>query len=508
MGSPGWYCIFLFFFLLSSHSARHGVNAAPASQERQQEYDKIKSLPGQPPVSFAQYSGYITVDKKHGRALFYWLTEAAIDPTAKPLVLWLNGGPGCSSIAFGASAEVGPFRIKKNGSALYLNKYSWNREANILFLESPAGVGFSYTNTSSDLAGFGDERTGKFTSLLILSVYKRFTLIIFIINVLPYIVTKSSASDSLTFLLGWLTRFPRYKHRDFYIAGESYAGHYIPQLAKKVHDYNKVTKSNLINLKGFLVGNPVMDSNYDNIGTVNYWWSHALISDATYKSILKFCNFSRPADRTEKCNDIIEHAATHDFGNINPYSIYTPSCPTSSKSRLSGILLKNTLIGSPTYGYDPCSENYAVQYYNRLDVQRAMHANTSGIPYKWTTCSEVLTQWKDSQVSMLPTYRELIKAGLRIWVFSGDADSVVPVTATRFSLSHLGLPVKIPWYPWYSDGQVGGWTEVYQGLTFATVRGAGHQVPTFQAKRAFSLFKSFLAGRTLAGVGMAEGGRP
>ncbi|CAN6450360.1 unnamed protein product [Victoria cruziana] len=478
MGCLGWCSLFLFFFLLpTSHSAKHAVGAEATSPEQQQEHDRIKSLPGQPPVGFSQYSGYITVDKKHGRALFYWLTEATVDPTSKPLVLWLNGGPGCSSIAFGASAEVGPFGIKKNGSALYLNKYSWNREANVLFLESPAGVGFSYTNTSSDLDESGDKRT---------------------------------ASDSLIFLLGWLARFPRYKYRDFYIAGESYAGHYIPQLAKKVHDYNKVAKSSLINLKGFLVGNPVTDTYYDNIGTVNYWWSHALISDATYKSILKFCNFTHPAERSEKCNNLIYYASTHDFGNINPYNIYTPSCPTSSEKKVSGInLLKNSLIGRLAYGYDPCSEHYAVQYYNRLDVQRAMHANTSGIPYKWRSCSVELKQWVDSEASMLPTYRELInKAGLRIWVFSGDADSVVPVTATRFSLSHLGLPVKIPWYPWYSSGQVGGWTEVYQGLTFATVRGAGHQVPTFEAERALFLFKSFLAGKDLPGVGMAEDGRP
>ncbi|MBO8631192.1 peptidase S10, partial [Staphylococcus aureus] len=86
---------------------------------------------------------------------------------------------------------IGPFRINKTGSSLYLNKYSWNREANILFLDSPAGVGFSYTNTSSDLKDSGDERT---------------------------------ARDALIFLLRWFERFPQYKHRDFYIAGESYAG--------------------------------------------------------------------------------------------------------------------------------------------------------------------------------------------------------------------------------------------------------------------------------------------
>lgn len=60
---------------------------------KQQELDRISALPGQPPVSFSQFSGYVTVNEHHGRALFYWLTEAAtVSPHNKPLVLWLNGG--------------------------------------------------------------------------------------------------------------------------------------------------------------------------------------------------------------------------------------------------------------------------------------------------------------------------------------------------------------------------------------------------------------------------------
>ena len=94
-----------------------------------QERDRITELPGQPQnVGFAQYSGYVTVNRKSGRALFYWLTEspASRDPESRPLVLWLNGGPGCSSVAYGAAEEVGPFRIRPDGKTLYLNPYSWN----------------------------------------------------------------------------------------------------------------------------------------------------------------------------------------------------------------------------------------------------------------------------------------------------------------------------------------------------------------------------------------------
>lgn len=58
----------------------------------EQEADRVIDLPGQPPVSFKQYAGYVTVNETHGRALFYWFFEATTNSSKKPLLLWLNGG--------------------------------------------------------------------------------------------------------------------------------------------------------------------------------------------------------------------------------------------------------------------------------------------------------------------------------------------------------------------------------------------------------------------------------
>ncbi|KAA3483885.1 serine carboxypeptidase-like 45 isoform X4 [Gossypium australe] len=105
----------------------------------------IKGLPGQPAnVGFKQYSGYILVQSQHGRALFYYFVEAdSANPLAHPLTLWLNGGPGCSSLGFGAFMEHGPFQPGEDGR-LVKNQYSWNL-GNYFNLKENLTVKLSYS---------------------------------------------------------------------------------------------------------------------------------------------------------------------------------------------------------------------------------------------------------------------------------------------------------------------------------------------------------------------------
>ncbi|CAA3001038.1 serine carboxypeptidase-like 25 [Olea europaea subsp. europaea] len=421
--------------------------------EEEEESDRIEALPGQPKVTFQQFSGYVTVNEVAGRALFYWLTEAVQDPLEKPLVVWLNGG-----------RAVFDDNISKLTYLLSISPRSPPKSDSPLFF-SPS------------------------------SIYRQCR------HVLLTLFDQICSKDSLQFLIRWMKRFPRYKNRDIYVTGESYAGHYIPQLAREIVNHNAKAKHK-INLKGFMVGNAVTDNYYDNLGTVTYWWSHAMISDKTYHQLISTCDFKRQKESNE-CESLYYYAMDQEFGNIDQYNIYAPPCNNSDGStgatrQTMNLPHRPHRVFRELSGYDPCTEKYAEIYYNRPDVQKALHANTTGIPYKWTACSETLNRnWNDTDDSILPIYRELIAVGLRIWVFSGDVDSVVPVTATRYSLAQLKLDTSIPWYPWYVKKQVAGWTEVYKGLTFATVRGAGHEVPLFKPRAAFQLLRSFLQGEPL-----------
>ncbi|KAF3602836.1 hypothetical protein F2Q69_00036832 [Brassica cretica] len=399
--------------------------------------DLVTDLPGQSGLSFRHYAGYVPVDKKHGRAMFYWFFEAMSLPNQKPLVLWLNGGPGCSSVGYGATQEIGPFLVDNKGNSLQFNPYAWNHEANILFLESPVGVGFSYSNTSSDYKKIGDEFT---------------------------------ARDAYSFIQKWLERFPAYRENDFYIAGESYAGKYIPELAEVVYDNNNRNSSLHIKLKGILLGNPETSEAEDWDGWVDYAWSHAVIADEMYGVIKRNCNFSSNTTwDVKECKDNVDEVIKQ-YHKIDQYSLYTPTCngnstPSSSldSTRIRTNLRNSKMMPRMMGGYDPCLDDYTRVFYNRADVQKALHAS-DGIHLKnWSICN-------------------------------GDTDGRVPVLGTRYCINKLALPIKTSWRPWYQEKQVSGWLQEYEGLTFGTFKGAGHDVPSFKPSESLAFFSAFLKG--------------
>lgn len=427
------------------------------------EVDKISSLPQQPKVGFQQYAGYITVDEMQKRALFYYFVEAEVEPASKPVVLWLNGGPGCSSVGAGAFVEHGPFKPTKNG--LIKNDYSWNKVANMLYLESPAGVGFSYSTNESFYDSVNDDLT---------------------------------ARDNLVFLQHWFTKFSEYKNNEFFITGESYAGHYVPQLAQLIVQ----TKSNF-NLKGIAIGNPLLEFNTDFNSRAEYLWSHGLISDSTYDSFTKICNFSQIRRQyasgalTTVCARVNRLVSMEISKYIDSYDVTLDVCLSTVEQQ--AYVLTQLQEGEKI---DVCVEDETFTYLNRKEVQEALHAKLVGIT-TWTTCSGVLKY--DMQNLEIPTISilgKLVKSGVRVLVFSGDQDSVLPLLGTRSLVNGLakdfGLNTTESYRTWFNGRQVAGWTQVYGDmLSFATIRGAAHEAPFSQPGRSLVLLKAFLEGKSL-----------
>ncbi|XP_058727595.1 serine carboxypeptidase-like 45 isoform X1 [Vicia villosa] len=178
---------------------------------------KILSMNSQPSVvDFNQFAGFITVDYKNGRSLFFYFVEAEADPASKPVFLWINNaGPGCSS--YGTIFEKGPFRPTSEGGFVK-NPHSWNQVANMLYLDAPAGFGFSYSNNTADYS-------------LVLN-------------------DDFAARDNLVFLHHWFDEFSHYKSNDLYIGGEKNAARLAANLAELI-----VKNNESFNLQGVVVGN-------------------------------------------------------------------------------------------------------------------------------------------------------------------------------------------------------------------------------------------------------------
>lgn len=403
-------------------------------------------------TTFNSYAGYIQVDALTNKNLFYWFFEAETSPESAPIALWTNGGPGCSGF-LGLLTEQGPIRPRSDGY-LELNPFAWNKAANMLFIEAPAGVGFSYSDTLSDYTT-GDNQT---------------------------------AVDNYKFIQGWLERFPQYRSNDFYITSESYGGHYMPTLAWEIVRRNLEGKDTPINFKGFAVGNAYTDAFTNNVAQYDKYWGNQIVSKLVYSPWTKKC--TDPSIRlkySEECN-YYESQMDQQVGILNPYALDYPICSQMEQRRR---------IQHPGNfsQYDPCETDWTTKYLNRPEVKKAIHAKAS---ITWASCSNTVKYSEvDVNAPMMPYYNKIIDSGadIKILVYSGDDDSVCATIGTQAWIYDLGYKVTSSWTQWFLNEQpAGAITRFEKNLSFVTVHDAGHEVPTYQPERALAMFKQYLSG--------------
>ena len=481
------------------------------------EDDEVTSLPGfeNEDLCFKHYAGYLPTDlskQSNGKNLFYWYTEAVSDPSTKPLILWLNGGPGCSSLG-GMFGELGPFVVDQEQNVT-LNPFSFNKIANVIFIEQPAGVGFSYPNVPAN--------------------------------------DTTTSTDTVMALRQFLSMHPELEGRPFYVMGESYGGHYVPNTAKAIQESNANFPSDSkerINLIGFAVGNGYTDWQLDFNANVPNGRFHALTSQSRFEAAKDACDgdyarcfWPRPdVECPKECNDAVTAAITYaEDGSIDIYDIYDDVCLPGTerletqatillneqrRARQSMLLLhaatKNdsklhhhkTLLSSRSRNtraiispiFPTCIDNSVQNYLNRPDVQSAIHVREGTVPNgKWSDCGNV--QYDFNYKSEIPNYiqwtQETGDDALEILIYNGDADFILSHMGNSAWINEgLGLDKTLDWTKWHgSDGQVAGYFERYatgnakKPLTFLTVKGAGHMVPRDRPQHALDMVTKFLSG--------------
>ena len=466
--------------VLAAALAARRATAAPAA-------DRVASLPGFGAPLSPLYSGYLAAGP--GQRLHYVYSAAiGVDPATAPLVLWSNGGPGCSSME-GAFSESGPYHVQQFSSppTLALNPFTWNNQSSNLFIESPAGVGFSYCESRA-----GCDHTD-----------------------------SSTAANSLLALQSFFAAFPELQKNDFWLTGESYAGIYIPMLAAAVYHFNQGAPAAPINLKGIMVGNGCIGNAAGHCGTdplndlhdVQTFRGHGLISDKLFAAIMQDCNFSAPS---LVCDALLADAELQTLG-VDIYDLYN-ECPdpaTPLGARLRAPVGKRSMLGRrrsrllasavaatasdpdpECFGSGPTIEAWA----NQPAVKAALHV-APGIDF--ALCSNNATfnyngDMDDERKVVYPTL--VLQAGYRVVVYNGEADLCVPFTDNEWWTSSMGYAEVDSWAPWFVDGAhgsyIGGYRTNYaHNFTFTTVRGAGHMVPATRPEAALSLFQRGVLGK-------------
>ena len=325
-----------------------------------------------------QYAGYFQLEQQN-KEYFYWMFESRRVPSSDPLLLWLTGGPGCSS-ELALFAENGPCKVNAAGTDTTLNPNSWNNQANLLYIDQPPGTGFS---------------TGKYDNN-----------------------ETQVAEDTFEFLVEFYKAHPEYANNDFFIVGESYAGHYVPAIAHRIYVGNQNNESN-INMKGVGIGNGLTDPEiqYKYYPQMAYNSTSAPRVPGWTEKTYKFIESAVPG-----CIKSIKNCNSNEKGaELSCYFAYE-NCNMNlvEPVEFSGINLYDLRINctKPPLCYD--FSNVA-SYLNSPTVQAAL-----GVKSKWQDCNRVVTigfllDWMHDFQNKIPV---LLEAGIPVLVYAGDQDFI------------------------------------------------------------------------------------
>ncbi|KAK4505568.1 hypothetical protein PRZ48_003531 [Zasmidium cellare] len=398
-----------------------------------------------------QYSGYLDneEDDKH---LFYWFFESRNDPKNDPVVLWLNGGPGCSSLT-GLFMELGPSFINAKVETEY-NPASWNANASVIFLDQPVNVGYSYSSSS-------------------------------VSN------TVAAGKDVYALLTLFFKEFPEYAKQPFHISGESYAGHYIPVFASEILSHKKRN----INLQSVLIGNGLTD------GYTQYeYYRPMACGDGGWPAVLDEQACESMDNSLPRCQSLIENC-------YNSESVWT--CVPAS------IYCNNALIGPyQRTGQNPydvrekckggnlCYDelNWIQEWLNKDKVKKALGAEID----EYESCNMQINQNFLFNGDWMKPYHRLVPGILKeipVLIYAGDSDYICNWLGNLAWTKELEWPgqkayVKAPLedLKLHGKGDKIGTVKSSGNFTFISIHAAGHMVPHDQPAPSLDFLNRWLNG--------------
>ncbi|KDP21661.1 hypothetical protein JCGZ_03332 [Jatropha curcas] len=449
----------------------------------------ITSLPGYDgELPFNLESGYVGVENDTAQ-YFYLFAESQRNSAEDPILFWITGGPGCSSLrAFFLSH--GPVKLDTDNYSwdgslpkLLLNGYAWTKGLSIIYFDGPIGTGYSY-GTTAEIYESGD-------SIFVKQIYE--------------------------FLQQWLLEHPQFSENSFYFGGDGYSGNLIPVVTQTVLDGNEAGNISFLNIKGYMLGNPGADFSIDFNGRHTFANRIGFVPDELYEAADESCsgNFTNPPN--DVCKTLVD-AMSELTRNINPVQVIEPACksvPNYLKlPQIGEQSARRYLEQNPTHPLsDPPTfwcRKYDLQilsiWANDETVQEVLHVHQEdpGTPHFWQSCNDSIIvgpAYTEKASSVVSYYNNLTNTNLKGLIYSGDHDMEIAYSATQKWIWKLNLTLEESWRAWSVNNETAGYVRFFTNgdfnLTFATVKGAGHFATEYKAEECFEMAERWLANESL-----------
>ncbi|XP_076468923.1 venom serine carboxypeptidase-like [Babylonia areolata] len=387
------------------------------------------------------YSGYITVNKKYNSNMFFWFFPAETLQSQAPVLLWVNGGPGRTSLV-GALLENGPLEVNAEGTQLKRRAVSWTKHFSMLYVDNPVDVGYSFTKDEAGLA----------TNM------------------------KNVSTDLYSVLVQFFQMFPQFSHQPFYVGGQSYAGKYVPALGCYIHERNtdpQTPRQHIINFKGIYVGAAFCDPERMMPVFPDFLYHTGLISD-THRLKLK------------------EELIKAFQGKID--FTYLIQVYVGLGNKL-GIDSFDHLLGRQA------SNEGSLEGVNRFMLSTAarvkLHVGFAPTARKPLSSLKVC-RTLDGDIP-LHTNREngFLMDHYKVLHYSGNLDVVVNVPMTEAFLDHVQWAGQEEYRQherqiWRVNGELAGWFVTIRNFTRVVIRNSGHMAPYDQPERTLDMMKKFV----------------
>ncbi|KAG7397455.1 hypothetical protein PHYBOEH_000734 [Phytophthora boehmeriae] len=435
---------------------------APLEKQVRLSFGKSVQLHGLlPPLFwlFALYAGLVRVNSENAGKLFYWFFETRapmqIDDRT-PLLLWLNGGPGASSMT-GLLAEMGPYRITKERK-LIPHVHSWTSVGHMLFFDQPVGTGYSYVR----------DEVGHVNS------------------------QEEVAEQLYRGLQGFFRRHPEYKHNPLYICGESYAGKYVPSVSHYIHVMNSKSREDgevAINLAGVAIGNGDMWPVLQTRSVPDFAIALGLIDSQQYEDAnaqISVCEElhrqGRDVEAFRVCHSVTQRIYEA-AGNPFIYDIRKSVNTFTDVSRM----LSN--------------------YFNDDTVRRALNVppgtpwtSVDGSTYGTSPAAPALVRHllQDEMLDVpIDVFRDLLDS-YKFLFYAGNMDGSlcnnlgVGRIIDRLAWTDTAKYRVAKRQPWVVDSQVAGLVKSAGNMSYVVVLNAGHLVPVDQPEASLDMIRRFV----------------